>query len=266
MTHAAAHQLFWLAGREWVNRWRTRELNLPPLPALGDPRARRGGATHLFGFSPSVVPRPADWGGALHITGYWFLDRETWQPDERLARFLADGEPPVCVGFGSMIDARGGELSEVVMAALKLTGRRAVLVRGWGGAARTEGDVLVIESAPYAWLYPRVRVAVHHGGTGTVAEALRAGVFQVTVPFFGEQRFWGRRLRELGVAPAPIPRERLCARRLANAIDRAATEPRTRARAAALGERVRGEDGVARAVELIERACGVERRSAAPSE
>jgi sterol 3beta-glucosyltransferase len=94
---------------------------------------------------------------------------------------------------------------------------------------------------------------VHHGGAGTTAEGLRAGLPTVVVPFFYDQPVWGRRVFELGAGPRPIPRKRLTADRLAAAIRIAATDPEMRRRAVAVGERIRTEDGVARAVAAFER-------------
>jgi UDP:flavonoid glycosyltransferase YjiC (YdhE family) len=126
---------------------------------------------------------------------------------------------------------------------------------GWGGLRNVEApeNVFTIESIPHDWLFPRVAAAVHHGGSGTTAAALRAGIPMAVVPFFADQPFWGQRVAALGVGPAPIPRKQLTVERLATAIQIVTGDTGMRARAAALGERIRAEDGVARAVELIQR-------------
>jgi UDP:flavonoid glycosyltransferase YjiC (YdhE family) len=94
---------------------------------------------------------------------------------------------------------------------------------------------------------------VHHGGAGTTAESLRAGVPSVVVPFFYDQFFWGRRVFELGAGPRPIPRKRLDAAALANAIREATSDPEMLRRAGAVGKQIRAEDGVARAVAAFDR-------------
>jgi UDP:flavonoid glycosyltransferase YjiC (YdhE family) len=91
---------------------------------------------------------------------------------------------------------------------------------------------------------------VHHGGAGTTAAAVRAGIPSVVVPFLGDQPFWAWRLGQLGVAPPPIPRPALTAERLAAAIGAASAEPMAQ-RAQDLGERVRAEDGIAAAIETL---------------
>jgi sterol 3beta-glucosyltransferase len=110
----------------------------------------------------------------------------------------------------------------------------------------------MIEQAPHDWLFPRVKAVVHHGGAGTTAAGLHAGKPTITCPFFGDQPFWGQRVYELGVGPKPIPQKQLTAETLATAIQTAVSDARMVERAAALGEKIRAEDGVARAVEIIE--------------
>jgi sterol 3beta-glucosyltransferase len=94
---------------------------------------------------------------------------------------------------------------------------------------------------------------VHHGGAGTTAEGLRAGRPTVICPTtLNDQLFWGRRVRDLGVGPEPIPQRKLTTETLLRAIEVSTGEPRMRERAAALGEKIRAERGVARAVEVVE--------------
>jgi UDP:flavonoid glycosyltransferase YjiC (YdhE family) len=111
----------------------------------------------------------------------------------------------------------------------------------------------MIGSAPHTWLFPRMAAVVHHGGAGTTAAGLRAGVPSIVVPFFGDQPFWGQRVAALGVGPAPIPRQKLTADALAQAIQHATTDTTMQRKAAELGAKIRAEDGVAEAVKQIER-------------
>jgi UDP:flavonoid glycosyltransferase YjiC (YdhE family) len=92
---------------------------------------------------------------------------------------------------------------------------------------------------------------VHHGGAGTTAAGLRAGVPSVIVPFFGDQPFWGQRIADLGVGPDPIPRNKLTVERLARAIQIAVSDKDIHQRAAWLGEQIQAEDGNAHAVKII---------------
>ena len=209
----------------------------------------------LYGFSPSVVPMPADWGPANHITGYWFLDpAEDWTPPAALLKFLQAGPAPVYIGFGSMSSRKPEETAELVIKALKKTNQRALLFSGWGGLHK-EGlpdSLFMIDTTPHAWLFPRMAAVVHHGGAGTTASGLRAGVPSIVVPFFGDQAFWGKRVHDLGVGPAPIPRKKLSVDVLAQAIQESVTNSAMQQRAADLGSKIRAEDGIANAVEIIQ--------------
>jgi UDP:flavonoid glycosyltransferase YjiC (YdhE family) len=118
-------------------------------------------------------------------------------------------------------------------------------------SAASSADVFVVDSVPFAWLFPQVAAVVHHGGSGTTGAGLRAGRPTLVIPFFMDQPFWGQRVAELGVGPRPIPHKSLSMARLASAISQIVSDGEMRRRAAELGQRIRTEDGVARAVELI---------------
>jgi sterol 3beta-glucosyltransferase len=231
--------------RGMVGQWR-RSLGLP-----GEPEEAERPV--LYGFSAAVVPRPAGWGSSRHLTGYWFLpEAAPWAPPPVLLDFLAAGPAPICIGFGSMAVRDPGAMTELAVRALARAGRRGVLLTGWGGLSGIlSDDVLALEAVPHEGLLPRAAAVVHHGGAGTTAAVVRAGVPQVIVPFLGDQPFWGFRVHALGIGAAPIPRTELTAERLALGIRAAADDPAVRERAAALGARIRAEDGVARAVELF---------------
>lgn len=208
----------------------------------------------LFGFSPSVIPQPRDWPAWAHVTGYWFLDaQESWQPPAELRAFLAAGPPPVYIGFGSMVTPDPRASSRLVAEALRRTGQRGILLTGAGAFAEEDlpEEMLPLHSAPHDWLFPRMAAVVHHGGAGTTSAGLRAGVPSVVVPFFADQPFWARTVYSPGVGPPPIPHRRLTATRLAEAIEHAINDAQMRARASELGAKIRAEDGVGRAVEII---------------
>src|SRR5690606_34222943 len=111
-------------------------------------------------------------------------------------------------------------LKGILIDALRRAGRRAVLVTGWAGLDTTDlpGTIHAVPEAPFSGLFDRVDAVVHHGGAGTTAAALRAGLPQVVVPSALDQPFWAQRLHALGVAPPPVPRTALTAERLVAAL------------------------------------------------
>ncbi|SIO44190.1 UDP:flavonoid glycosyltransferase YjiC, YdhE family [Singulisphaera sp. GP187] len=238
-----------------LNRARRDVLDLPPVPFYGPVAAFLAPRLCLDGYSRHVVPPPSDWGVNHHVSGFWFLAPDPrWQPPSGLIDFLDSGATPICVGFGSMHDRDAARVTNIVLRALDQCGQRGVLVTNWGGllAAPVSDRIFSVESAPYSWLFPRVQAVVHHGGAGTTAAVLRAGVPSLVVPFMADQPFWGRCVHALGVGPKPIPHHRLSVENLAESLRRMIADEAMRRRAVELGGRIRAEDGVGRAVELLE--------------
>jgi UDP:flavonoid glycosyltransferase YjiC (YdhE family) len=256
LTHHLTRQMMWQPFRSADSLARRKVLGLPPAPFRGPHYSERArGLPLLYGFSPSVISAPPDWGDDIHVTGFWLLDSAgDWVPPPELLDFLQAGSPPVYIGFGSMSTRKPEETADLVVEALKRTGQRAILLSGWGGLQKTTltDSVFMIDSIPHSWLFPCVSAVVHHGGAGTTAAGLRAGVPSVVIPFFGDQPFWGRCVEKLGVGPVPIPRKELTIERLAKAVHAAVTDEAMRQRAADLGSKIQAEDGVARAVEVIQ--------------
>jgi UDP:flavonoid glycosyltransferase YjiC (YdhE family) len=209
----------------------------------------------LYAYSPTLLPPPADWPSRFHVTGAWFLDPPPgWQPPADLVSFLEGGPPPVYVGFGSMTSADPDATLALVLDALSRAAQRGVLLHGWAGlgAGRELPDtVIALDDVPHSWLFPRMAALVHHGGAGTTAAGLRAGIPSVVTPLTADQPSWGRIVHRLGAGPRPIPFRHLTATRLSRAIESAVSEPAIHERAAELGERIRAEDGVGQAVELV---------------
>jgi sterol 3beta-glucosyltransferase len=135
----------------------------------------------LYGYSPSVLPRPADWRPGIDVVGYWWPARpRSWQPPAELTAFLDAGPAPVVVGFGSLVNSRADadRMSAVVVAALRAAGTRGVIQSGWTGLQVSGADMLTIGEVPHDWLFARAAAVVHHCGAGTAA----AGCAQASLP------------------------------------------------------------------------------------
>ncbi|MEL6384626.1 MAG: glycosyltransferase [Cyanobacteria bacterium J06626_18] len=209
----------------------------------------------LHCYSRHVAPEPTDWPDNVIASGYWFLDQQTtWEPPENLQAFLNSGDAPVYVGFGSMAGRDPERLARIVIGALQQAKVRGILATGWGGLSAEDlpETIFKLEQAPHDWLFPQMAAVVHHGGAGTTAAGLRAGCPTTVCPFFGDQPFWGQRVYGLGVGSEPIPQKKLTAEKLAAAIQTVTTDVSIRQKAKALGEKLRQEDGIAKAIALIE--------------
>lgn len=255
VSYRLAQQMMWQGFRAADAVARQQVLGLPKASCWGPYGSERFTRNPvLYGYSPAVIPPPPDWDSHQQVTGYWFLDSANdWTPPANLLDFLQAGSPPVFIGFGSMSVRDPEGFTRMLVQAAAHTGQRAILLAGWGGLGTIDlpETIFKLEAAPFAWLFPRMAAVVHHGGAGTTSAGLRAGVPSIIVPFFADQPFWGRRVADLGVGPAPIPRKQLTADRLAQAIRIAVTDQAMRHRAAELGAQIRSEDGIARAVEVI---------------
>lgn len=226
-----------------------KDLGLPSAPGPGH---QPGEVTVLHGISPTVYPRPSDWRPGVEVVGYWWPPAPApgWEPTPALAEFLDRDPKPVYIGFGSMGVHHAERIGTAVSRALRLTGLRAIVSRGWAELDLEGPNILMVDDVPHEWLFPRVAAVVHHAGAGTTAAGLRAGVPAVPVPFAYDQPFWARRLVELGVAPRAVPAKHLTAKRLATALNEA-TDTTHRDAATAVARRIGEEDGTRRVLELI---------------
>lgn len=245
-SHRFVNALLWQAFRKATNAARASVCGLPPRKQVWTDHPM------LYGVSPALLSGPADWPSNVQACGQWWIDARAWAPPSELSAFLEEGDPPVYIGFGSMAGFDRTALADALVRALD--GRRALFYPGWSGidASLLPAHVRVIGDTPHDWLFPRVSMAIHHGGSGTTHSAARAGIPSVVVPFAGDQFFWANRLQRLGVADAPVAGRRMDAAALARAIA-FGERGSTKARATELGARIAQEDGVKLALSAIER-------------
>jgi sterol 3beta-glucosyltransferase len=257
LSHWLASQIFWyggnagLPGLKKVHPQDFPQKLFRPFKRSGD----RPLTPLVLAYSPTVLPRPADWSSRhIHIPGYFFLEEPEYAPPPELLKFLEAGDAPVCITFGSNLNREAGRIHQVMLASLAQSGQRGIILTGWGGKLEQEPPphVLALAEASHAWLLPRCKAVVHHGGAGTTAAGLRAGNPNIVVPSATDQPFWAKRVAELGAGPQPIPLKHLSPTSLAAAMLAAQNDPSMRRRAAQVGERIRAENGVAETVRLVD--------------
>lgn len=206
ISHVMMEQVFWKGTQSQVNSWRKKTLGLP---AINVSSLAEADVPFLYSFSPSVVPPPYDWPDWIHTCGYWFLDSpegNKWQPPEGLVEFIQQG-PVFYIGFGSIVVPDPDEMTRTIVEAVQQAGVRAILSKGWSGRLATKEQEVIeyppciypLERVPHDWLFSKMAGVVHHGGAGTTAAGLRAGIPTLIRPFFGDQFFWADRVQDLGV-------------------------------------------------------------------
>ncbi|KAF9691833.1 hypothetical protein EKO04_009908 [Ascochyta lentis] len=248
MSYIMVDLLTWQGLGDIINRFRKESLALDPISMIWAPAMlARLKIPFTYCWSPALIPKPNDWSHHISIAGFYFLDlAQSYTPEPALAAFLDAGEPPVYIGFGSIVVDDPNAMTKMIMDAVKITGRRALVSKGWGGLGADElgipEGVFMLGNCPHDWLFKRVSAVVHHGGAGTTAAGIAAGRPTVVVPFFGDQPFWGAMVARAGAGPDPVPYKDLTAEKLAESINKA-LEPESLERAEELCNKIKQENG-----------------------
>jgi sterol 3beta-glucosyltransferase len=202
-------------------------------------------------WSPSLLPKPQDWGQQVDVVGNIFIKKKDmeklrdFQPSPDLSAFLDAGDPPIFVGFGSMVIADTSKLTDIIIEAAAITGKRVLIQSSWSNmeAGDTPNYVFNLGACPHDWLLPKMAAVVHHGGAGTTAAGLRFGKPTLICPFFGDQFLWGEAVHQRGAGPRPIPISLLTSSQLAECFE-LMTSPDMITAAEALAVAFAREDGL----------------------
>ncbi|KAL8831072.1 MAG: hypothetical protein Q9170_005452 [Blastenia crenularia] len=254
VSYALVEMMTWQGLGDIINRFREKSLGLEPVSLMWAPgMASRLRIPYTYCWSPTLIPKPKDWGSHISVAGFYFLSLAShFNPDPELASFLDDGPPPVYIGFGSIVVDDPNAMTRLIFDAVKQSGQRALVSKGWGGLGSDDvevpGDIFMLGNVPHDWLFGHVSCVVHHGGAGTTAAGIAAGKPTVVVPFFGDQPFWGSMVAKAGAGPRPIPHKQLTSENLAAAI-LDALHPEALQKAQKLGSSISKESGADRGAE-----------------
>lgn len=244
LSYAFCATLLNWAWRDALSKWR-RAFQIPGTRAWNDDAAT------LYSFSTQLVPRPADYPSQHQITGYWFLPERVHELPFGLESFLNTGAEPVYIGFGSIEPYAARKMTALLLDLHRATGLRFVIPQRFMNENLPRDFFCAIGEAPHSKLFPRVCAIIHHGGTGTTATALRAGVPQIIVPMYADTFFWGARVQARHLGPRPVPEAEVTADALAYALDTLFQDTEMQTRARAVSKTVAREQGVTRAAELL---------------
>jgi len=260
-TYLLAERVYWLLFKPVLNDWLGRYFERPPMRRPHpDTFLGEKPSMVLYGFSRHIVPCPPDWGDNIKVCGFWNLEPPGgWIPTTELTAFLNNGPPPVYFSLAGVKYTSWQKLVKIVIDALQLTNQRGLIYIGpWDAEEFTWPEtVMPVRAIPHNWLLPQVAAMVHHGGAGTTASGLRAGVPAMGIPGFWDQPFWSRRIHELGAGPKPIFPRRLNTERLSEAIKTMSTDEGMKKKAKVIGEKMQNEHGVENAVRFLNERIGI---------
>ncbi|RJQ56770.1 MAG: glycosyltransferase [Desulfobacteraceae bacterium] len=239
-----------------VNRLRAEHRLSPLRDMIGEAWSSR--VLNLAAVSKELFTRPPDWDPRHQVCGFLSMPYDSLRPiPTELEVFLSAGPPPVYFGFGSMTANSNHFLRSeavVLLDTVRDLGCRAIIQidAAKAGGLPHSADVIWVPSSPHAAVFPRCAAVVHHGGAGTTQSVLIAGVPSVVVPHISDQFLWAEKLHRRGLAPKPLNFRAATAKKLAGRVREVLGSPAMRERAREVRKRVEREDGVGRAVELIE--------------
>lgn len=257
LTHFIFNKVFWALSKSAIKTfWDTTiksNINFSTSPLKQ--QIKTGGLV-LNGYSELLFAHSTQWANNIYTTGSWIIDTEpNFVPPIELDNFITNGEAPIYIGFGSMKDLNSfNKTLAIIMEALAITKQRAVVGLGWttnNYKEKLPDNIILVESVAHTWLFPKMKIVIHHGGAGTTATGLRAGKPTIIIPHNADQPAWGQRVYELGVGPKPFKKTNLSVAKLAHAITYS-LKPNVIENAKKLGQQLLNENAVQKAVHIIE--------------
>jgi sterol 3beta-glucosyltransferase len=212
---------------------------------------------NVIPISQLVYPRDKFWEEKNRVVGYWFEeDMNDYEPAEDLKAFISSGEKPVVISLGAMGFESGEERNKLdaLINSINSTGMRAVL-QGFNKTLKNYSlpeNVISVGSIPHSWLFKQAYCVIHHGGFGTTAAALAAGVPSITIPHVLDQYLWANKIHEMGAGMKPIHSKDLNEQTLIeriNLLKESYTVISNNVKA--LSENIKTENGLEKTIDLI---------------
>ncbi|KAF5257169.1 hypothetical protein FOXYS1_12318, partial [Fusarium oxysporum] len=158
ISYPLVEMMVWQGLGDLVNEFRVKTLSLDPVSTLWAPGATyRLHVPFTYLWSPGLVPKPQDWGSEVDVAGFVFLDlASTFEPPKELEEFLAAGETPIYIGFGSIVVDDADKFTQMIFRAVELAGVRALVSKGWGGLGGDDvpENIFMLDNTPHDWLFP----------------------------------------------------------------------------------------------------------------
>jgi UDP:flavonoid glycosyltransferase YjiC (YdhE family) len=184
-----------------------RELGLSKVRSPSPRRIAERGSLEIQGYDevcfPGLAAEWAEFGNRRPFVGALTMELPT-ESDEEVASWIAAGTPPIFFGFGSMPVESAADVLAMISAACTELGERALVCSGWSDFKNVPhfDHVKVVDTMNYAAAFPACRAVVHHGGVGTTAAGLRAGVPTLILWTWADQRLFAAQVKRLKVGSA----------------------------------------------------------------
>lgn len=263
LTYKIAHGFYWKFVKQETNEYR-KELGLPVLKENLITHINKQKPLDLYCISQTLIPQPKDWESHHKITGFLTVpkqNRETHSFDQtstELTNWLAQGEKPIYIGFGSNGVGNKEKFTAIITEILDTTNERILFCTGWSSLNNipTHENLFVTKYINHEAILPLCKVGVFHGGAGTLATMLRNNLPPIIVSFYTDQPTWGKIVEQKKIG-AHIPVKKLTTGKLIEAIQFAQTAE-IKSNVLAVGKLIRNEDGLENAVNEIEKYFGAE--------
>jgi len=256
LTHIIFYKVFWALAKSAIEEiWKEKSLTKVDFKTSPIQQQINSGGPVINAYSPLIFQPAQEWKNNVQTVGSLIIENEVnFTPSKELEDFIKNGEPPIFIGFGSMKDINSfTKTFEIISEAVSKTKQRAVIGLGWTKNSfngTVPENIFLIENLPFSWLFPQMKLVIHHGGAGTTAAGLIAGKPTIVIPHIADQPAWGLRVYELGVGSKPIAKKNLSAENLSEAI-LFALQPKIVDAANQLGESMRSENGNGKAIDII---------------
>ncbi|HYE81934.1 MAG TPA: glycosyltransferase [Clostridia bacterium] len=211
----------------------------------------------IYPISPYIFREVESWKDRVYVSGFFFMDIGETKLDEKLEDFIIKGRKPIVVSFSSMPLKNPEVFKEKLVKALKETGNRAVILTGTSGMSfDNEENIFAVEKAPHRLIFRQAKGIIHHGGAGTMSEALLSGAPQLIMPFTTDQPFWAYQLYSKGYTMKPLKEKNLEISDLVKAF-KEMDSVKYIEKAKAIQSKIEKENGLQNAVKYIEKVYGL---------
>jgi len=186
-------------------------------------------------------------------TGYMFLAPKSVLP-EHVLEFIDSGTPPVFIGFGSNPVYYPQELAAMFNTVSKTTKQRLIVSKGWSDldVINSSADVLFVDEMPFELLFPKMAAIIHHGGTGTMAYAARAGIPQAAFPYMADQFYNRKQIAKLGIGPVTCDFKKMTSKTISDAISDCISKESYKKNALEISKKINQADGLKLTLKLLE--------------